>query len=79
MTDTVKQEHPIWAARKAEGLAREKVTPLLDPPVSVKTLERWERGVSPVPGWRVRQLAAIYRVRLKDLQVARLADRERVA
>lgn len=68
MTDTTLSEHPIWAARKAEGLSREKVVRLLDPPVSVKTLERWERGITPVPQYRVRQLAGVYRVRVGDLK-----------
>lgn len=70
MADTATTEHPIWAARKAEGLAREKVSRLLDPPVSAKTLERWERQISPVPPWRVRQLAQIYRVPVSNLKAA---------
>jgi len=70
MADTKLIEHPIWPARRAEGLSREKVVRLLDPPVSVKTLERWERQISPVPAWRIRQLAQIYRVRLADLKAA---------
>ena len=70
MTDTAITEHPIWNARDAEGLSREKVVRLLDPPVSAKTLERWERGITPVPQWRVRQLAGIYRVKVADLKAA---------
>ena len=70
MTDTASTEHPIWAARKAEGLSREKVVRVLDPPVSVKTLERWERCVTPVPTYRVRQLAGVYRMRVSDLKAA---------
>lgn len=60
--------HPIWRARHAEGLGREKVVRLLDPPVSSKTLERWERRVTPIPNWRVRQLAHIYRVTVTTLR-----------
>jgi DNA-binding transcriptional regulator YiaG len=68
VTVTRTNAHPIWPARLAENLSREKVVRLLDPPVSAKTLERWERGITPVPKWRVRQLAAIYRIRLSDLK-----------
>lgn len=67
MSDTATFEHPIWAARKAEGLAREKVVRQLEPPVSAKTLERWERGDTPVPKHRLRQLAQIYRVRVNEV------------
>jgi DNA-binding transcriptional regulator YiaG len=70
MSDTATFEHPIWAARKAEGLAREKVVRQLEPPVSAKTLERWERGVSPVPNWRLRQLAVVYGVTVASLKAA---------
>lgn len=70
MTDTATEKSPIWRVREAEGLSREKVVRLLDPPVSTKTLERWERGVSPIDRWRLRQLAAVYRVRLSDLEEA---------
>lgn len=55
---------------ETEGLSREQVVRLLDPPVSAKTLERWERGVSPVKRPRLRELAAIYRVRLADIEDA---------
>jgi DNA-binding transcriptional regulator YiaG len=58
---------PLRAAREKEGLSREAVTRLLDPPVSSKTLERWEKGETPVPGHRLRELAAIYRVRVMSL------------
>jgi transcriptional regulator with XRE-family HTH domain len=67
MTDT-SAESAIWAARTAEGLSREKVVRQLDPPVSVKTLERWERGISPAPLWRIRQLAVVYGVSLSELK-----------
>lgn len=60
----------LWLAREAEGLSREKVARLLDPPVSAKTLERWERGFTPIPHHRLRQLAQVYRLRVTDLTVA---------
>lgn len=60
----------LWQAREGEGLSRERVARLLDPPVSAKTLERWERGLTPVPRHRLRQLAQIYRMRVGDLSVA---------
>lgn len=56
-----------WEARDEYGLSREKVAALLDPPISSKTLERWERGETPLPKWRAKQLAAIYGVTLKSL------------
>lgn len=59
---------PIRAARQRESLSREKVVRLLDPPVSTKTLERWEREPAKVPRWRLRQLAHVYRVKIADLE-----------
>lgn len=64
MSDT----HPIWDARKAESLSREQVVRLLEPPITTKTLERWERCITPAPKWRVRQLAQIYRVKADELE-----------
>lgn len=49
-------------ARDAKGLARERVAALIDPPISSKTLERWEQPGYPVPRWRAEQLAALYDV-----------------
>jgi transcriptional regulator with XRE-family HTH domain len=46
-------------ARNSLGLSRERVAALCDPPISAKTLERWEKGISPLPRWRAQQLAAI--------------------
>jgi DNA-binding transcriptional regulator YiaG len=66
MSDTASST-TLRDARDREGLSREAVTRLLDPPVSSKTLERWEKGSTPVPGWRLRQLAQVYRVRLEAL------------
>ena len=57
-----------WDARSDYGLSRERVAGLLDPPISTKTLERWEKGESPLPKWRAKQLAAIYGVTLKSLR-----------
>lgn len=53
--------------RDALGLGREKVAAQLDPPISSKTLERWEDGSSPVKRWRLNQLASVYGCDPKDL------------
>lgn len=68
MTDTTNGWHPIYGARATEKLSREKIARLLDPPVSAKTLERWEKRVNPIPKWRLRQLALIYRASLDELE-----------
>jgi hypothetical protein len=49
-------------------LPRERVAPRLDPPISAKTLERWEKGITLAPRWRLQQLARIYRVKERDLR-----------
>ena len=54
VTDTVRQR------RVDLGVSRERVAARLDPPVAAKTLERWEKGTSPLPGWRRVQLEAVY-------------------
>lgn len=54
MTDTVLKR------RGKLGISRERVAARLDPPVAAKTLERWEKGVRPLPGWRRIQLDALY-------------------
>lgn len=46
--------------RETTGLSRERVAALLDPPVSSKTIERWEKGENPIPGYRAAQLERIY-------------------
>jgi transcriptional regulator with XRE-family HTH domain len=52
---------PLRSARERKGYSREHVTRLVgESTFSSKTLERWEKGVSPVPGWRLEQLAALY-------------------
>jgi hypothetical protein len=63
------EKSSLWLAREAEGLGRERVAQLLDPPITSKTLERWERGsnVNPIPRWRLRQLAQIYRTKVDVL------------
>jgi DNA-binding XRE family transcriptional regulator len=55
-------------ARDELGLPRERVAPRLDPPISAKTLERWEKGITLAPRWRLQQLARIYRVKEHDLR-----------
>lgn len=69
MSDTVAKSG-LWLAREAEGLSRETVVRLLEPPVSTKTLERWEKQVTPAPRWRVRQLAKLYRTKVAELDKA---------
>ena len=46
--------------RKETGLSRERAVRELDPPASAKTLERWEKDVTPIPGWRRQQLLVLY-------------------
>jgi DNA-binding transcriptional regulator YiaG len=58
---------PLRAARDRLGLPRERVAPQLDPPISSKTLERWEAGAE-VKLWRLQQLAAIYGVTAEELE-----------
>lgn len=53
---------PLWLARKRKGFSREHVTRNVHPPMSAKTLERWEKGQSNAPGWRIEQLAEFYGV-----------------
>jgi DNA-binding transcriptional regulator YiaG len=61
VTDTI-EKTPLWQARESVGLSREHVTRLLDPPISAKTLERWEKGISPLRPWWRQRLAVIYDV-----------------
>lgn len=60
MSDTGTRKSQIWRRRERVGLARERVAAQLDPPISSKTLERWEKNVTPIPGWRKVQLEALY-------------------
>lgn len=69
MTDTG-EKSPLWRARETEGLSREAVVRQLEPPVTTKTLERWEKDITPCPRYRLRELARIYRTKLADLQEA---------
>ena len=48
-------------AREETGLSRERVAAQLNPPVSSKTIERWEAGITPTPGWRKAQLLKLYK------------------
>lgn len=49
-------------------MSRERVCRQLKPPISAKTLERWEAaGVPARSRWQLPQLAAIYAVELEDL------------
>jgi hypothetical protein len=69
VTDTA-EKTPLWVARERTGLSREMVVRRLDPPISAKTLERMERGVAPLRGYRLKQLAAIYEVPVEQIGAA---------
>lgn len=60
----------LRAVRDELGLSREAVSrsPLLDPPITSKTLERWENNLTPVKGFRYLQLARIYKCKPSDLR-----------
>lgn len=62
MSDTAKKtpRSAIWKRRDRVGLSRERVAALLNPPVTSKTIERWEKGVSPLPGHRRVELQRLY-------------------
>lgn len=59
---------PLRQARDHLGYSRERVAAQLDPPISSKTLERWEKPSAKVPLWRLKQLARLYRVGVARLQ-----------
>lgn len=49
-------------------MSRERVVRQLEPPISAKTLERWETsGVPDKSRWWLKQLAAIYEVSIDQL------------
>lgn len=62
---------PLQQRREELGYSREQVTrrPELDPPISSRTLARWEEDPAPLlkKRWRLAQLAAIYGIRPTDL------------
>jgi hypothetical protein len=68
--DTPQHITPLRAAREQAELSREAVTRRkeLDPPISAKTLERWEMPGARVKRWRLKQLARIYGVAMADLR-----------
>ena len=66
----------LRAAREACGLGREHVSRLLDPPISAKTLERWEAG-SRVKQWRLGQLADVYGMDVAKLLNGNIVREER--
>lgn len=68
MTDTATR-NPLREARDRIGYSREAVTrrPELAPPITSKTLERWENGAR-VKDFRLQQLAAIYGVDREELR-----------
>ena len=44
-------------------MTQEQVCRLLEPPVAVRTLIRWEQGQTPIPYKRMRELALVYRIK----------------
>lgn len=58
---------PLRQARDRKDLSREKVAVALEPPVSAKTIERWEMPGTRVKVWRLEQLAAIYQCSVESL------------
>lgn len=63
------QKSALWIKRESIGYSRETVVrrPELDPPITSKTLERWERELTPVKRYRLTQLAAIYECDIADI------------
>lgn len=55
-------------ARDYLGLSREKVAAKVG--ISSKTLERWEKGETPVKRYQLQQLAEVYGVSVDDLEKA---------
>jgi transcriptional regulator with XRE-family HTH domain len=66
-TATTNQLRPV---RDRLGLPRERVAAKLDPPISSKTLERWEAGETKPKLYRLQQLAVIYGVDIAELGTA---------
>jgi DNA-binding XRE family transcriptional regulator len=62
-----REKGKLQLTREEAGLTREQVARLVDPPVSTRTLIRWEDGTTPIPYHRMRQLAFIYRVSAREL------------
>lgn len=60
-------------ARENKGMSREMVVRQLEPPITVRTLQRMEAGETPLRKWRVEQLAAIYGVRVHTLMERKAA------
>jgi hypothetical protein len=58
--ETVYAGPSIRKARRRTGMGRERVARQLKPPISMKTLERWEKGVTPIPELRRQELMALY-------------------
>ena len=67
----------LQMARETERLSCEQVGRLIDPPVSGRTVKRWEKGEASLDYWRLRQLAQVYRVPVDEL--ARLMQVQRGA
>jgi transcriptional regulator with XRE-family HTH domain len=78
MTDT-KEKSTLWLIREARGYGREQVArrPELDPPITTRTLARWEEDPTPLlkKRWRLVQLAAIYETTPGDLLSTSTSER----
>ena len=72
MSDTA-EKTALRVARERAGYSRERVAAMLDPPVSSKTVERWEKTPRLVTRWRLRQFAALYEVKITSLNGTRAA------
>ena len=64
---SVAERSILRTVREDAGLTREQVCQLLDPVISTKTLERWEKGTHTPSDRRMSQLAMIYRVPRRKL------------
>ncbi len=58
-------DRSLRQAREFTGLSREKVAAELG--ISSKTLERWEKGITPTKRYQLVRLAALYSVPLEQL------------
>ena len=64
---TLTTKSALQLARESEGFSRAQVGRMLWPPVTARTISRWETGVTPIAAGRLRELALIYRVPQSDL------------
>jgi transcriptional regulator with XRE-family HTH domain len=65
MADTVQTK--LRSVREYLEFSRELVARRLDPPVTARTIDRWERGTSRPKRYQLLQLATIYGVDVDQL------------